>query len=304
MRSPPDDRRQALAPLDRMDGKRVVITGATSGIGRATALALGHLGASILLVSRNQARGEALASRITASGATTESIEADLTSQVQVRAAADQIRERWPTIDVLINNAGARFDVYANTRDGCERTFASNHLGHFLLTLLLLDRLTAAPAARIITVASGAAAAAHNDGHWQYTAANYDRKQAYAKSKLANLLFTFELARRLHGTPVQSMAVDPGGVATRLALRNGLIPWLKHMVSHGLRRDLVLPAKGADTAVFLASTTALPSAAGGRLFRNRQPIRACAAAYDPALAASLWSLSVDLIGLDPTLLPA
>jgi NAD(P)-dependent dehydrogenase (short-subunit alcohol dehydrogenase family) len=304
MRPLSEDRRPAQAPLDRMDGKRVVITGATSGIGRATALALGRLGANMLLVSRNQMRGEALARRISASGAATEFIRADLTSQAQVRAAADQIRERWPSIDVLIDNAGARFDTYACTADGCERTFATNHLGHFLLTLLLLDRLIATPHARIIMVTSSAAAAAYNDGRWQCAAADYDRKQAYAKSKLANLLFLFELTRRLHDTQVQSMAVDPGGVATQLALRNGLIPWLKHIVSHGLRRDLVMPSKGADTVVFLASTTTLPPDAGGRLFRHRQPIRVCAAACDPALAKSLWSLSLALTELDPAFGPA
>lgn len=194
-----------------MEGKRVVITGATTGMGRATAFALGQLGASLILVGRNQTRGAAVVRHISVSGGAAEFIKADLSSPGQMRAAADQIRGRWHTIDVLINNAGARFDTYASTPEGCERTFATNHLGHFLLTVLLLDRLTGAPAARIITVTSSAAGAAHNDGHWQFTAADYDRKQAYAKSKLANLVFAFELTRRLRDTPVQSMAVDPGG---------------------------------------------------------------------------------------------
>jgi NAD(P)-dependent dehydrogenase (short-subunit alcohol dehydrogenase family) len=299
MRPPSEDRGLARTPLDRMDGKRVVITGATSGIGRATATALGRLGAEMFLVSRNQIRGTSLARRLSASGAATEFIAADLTSPAQVRAAADRIRERWQTIDVLINNAGARFDTYGSTRDGGERTFATNHLGHFLFTGLLLDRLTAGPAGRIITVASSAAAAAQNDGRWQSTAADFNRKQAYAKSKLANLLFAFELARRLRSTPVRVMAVDPGGVATRFALKNGIIPWLKHVVSHGLKRNLVMPAKGADTAVFLASAAVLPPNANGGLFRHRRPIPACAAASDPAAAASLWSLSVALTGIDP-----
>jgi retinol dehydrogenase 14 len=260
----------------------------------------------VFLVSRNLAAGTSLARRIATStaGATAEFVTADLSSQTQVRAAADHIRARWPTLDVLINNAGARFDTHASTANGCERTFATNHLGHFLFTCLLLDRLTAAPAARVITLASGAAAQANNDGRWQYTAADFDRKQAYAKSKLANILFAFELARRLQGTPVQSMAVDPGMVATRFALNNGLIPWLKHLVSHGLRRELVTPVTGADTVVFLASTTRLPPNAEGGYFRNRLPARACAAAYDKATAASLWNMSVGLVGLDRSLGPA
>ncbi len=284
-----------------MDGKRVVITGATSGIGRATALTLGRLGASVLLVSRNHAAGTSLARQISGSApvATAAFIEADLSSPPQVRAAAACIRERWPAIDVLINNAGARFDNYASTPDGCERTFATNHLGHFLLTCLLLDRLAAAPAARVVTLASSASAQARLDGRWQYAATDFDRKQAYAKSKLANILFAFELARRLQGTAVQSLAVDPGVVATRFARNNGLLPWLKHLVYHGLRRELVGPMKGADTVIFLASTKVLPASAGGGYFRNRRQLRASAAAYDTAAAASLWRLSADLVGIDP-----
>ena len=176
-----------MAITERMDGKRVVITGATSGIGRATALALAQCGASLLLVSRDRATGAALASELKKlSGAGAEFIEADLSSFAQVRVAANNIRERWTAIDILINNAGARFDTYARTPDNCEQTFATNHLGHFLLTGLLLDSLAAAPAARVITVSSSAAAQAINDGLWQYGPADFDRRQAYAKSKLAN----------------------------------------------------------------------------------------------------------------------
>ena len=288
--------------LDRMDGKHVVITGATSGIGRAAALALGRLGASLLLVSRNRAAGTALARRIAQSfpGVQAEFIEADLSSFAQVRAAANQIRERWPGIDLLINNAGARFDTHALTPEGCERTFATNHLGHFLLTGLLLDRLLAAPAARIITVASSAAAQANSDGQWQVAAAGFDRKQAYAKSKLANLLFAFELARRLQGTPVISLAVDPGIVATRFARNNGVLPWLKHLIYHGRKRELSTSAQGADTLVYLASLHSLPADASGTYFRQRREIRACPAAYDAVTAASLWKTSVNLVGFDPT----
>ena len=285
-----------------MNGKRVVITGATSGIGRATALALGRLGANILLVSRNHATGTALAHRIASlsSGASAEFIETDLSSLAQARAAANQIRERWSALDVLINNAGARFDTYAGTPDGCERTFATNHLGHFLLTGLLFDRLAAAPAARIITVSSSASAQARNDGRWQYGAGDFDRKQAYAKSKLANLLFAFELARRLRGASIASLAVDPGAVATRFARNNGLLPWLKHLIYHGRKRELLRPSQGADTVIYLASTIPLPSNAAGGYFHHRRQIRACPAAYDEVAATELWDLSTTLTGLDPT----
>jgi len=289
-----------------MDGKCVVITGATTGIGRATALALGRLGASVLLVSRNRALGLSLARKLSApaAGTTAEFIEADLSSQPQVRRAAERIRERGPVIDVLINNAGARFDAHASTPDGLERTFATNHVGHFLLTCLLLDRLTAAAGARIITLSSSAAGQARNDGRWQFGAADYDRRQAYAKSKLANLVFAFELARRLRGTSVQSMAVDPGLVATRFARNNGLLPWLKHLVSHGLKGELRSPAGGADTVVFLASTTTLPPGAPGGFFCNRQLRRGPPAAYDTDVATELWRTSVSLCALSPALGPA
>ena len=289
-----------MAITERMDGKRVVITGATSGIGRATAQALGQLGANLLLVSRDRATGTALASHLRkTSGASAEFIEADLSSFAQVRAAAKQIRERWSTLDILLNNAGARFDAYASTPDNCEQTFATNHLGHFLLTGLLLDCLTSAPSARIITVSSSAAAQAINDGLWQFGPGNFDRKQAYAKSKLANLLFAFELARRLAGTAVTSLAVDPGVVATRFARNNGLIPWFKHLLYHGRRGELLRPAQGADSLIYLATTTTLPPQAADHCFRLRQPIRACPAAYDTVAAAHLWNASIALTGLDP-----
>lgn len=286
--------------MDRMDGKRVVITGATSGIGRATARTLGRLGANLLLISRNRATGTALARRLEklSPGATAEFIEADLSSLAQVRGAANQIRARWSAIDVLINNAGARFDTYARTADNVERTFATNHLGHFLLTGLLLDRLVAAPDARIITVASSAAAQARADTPWQFEAANFERKQAYAKSKLASLLFAFELARRA-GTSVNSLAVDPGLVATRFARNNGLLSWLKHILYHGRKGELVGAAQGADTLVYLASVTALPSGAAGGLFHRRQKIHPCPAACDPVAAVDLWARSAALVGLNP-----
>jgi NAD(P)-dependent dehydrogenase (short-subunit alcohol dehydrogenase family) len=148
-------------------------------------------------------------------------------------------------------------------------------------------------------VSSSAAAQAHNDGRWQYMAADYDRKQAYAKSKLANLLFAFELARRLQGSPVQSMAADPGLVATRFARNNGLVPWLKHLVYHGMRGELLSPAAGADTVVFLAATATLPPLASGGYFRERQLVRASPAAYDTNAAAGLWQMSAELCRVDP-----
>ena len=284
-----------------MKGKRVVITGATSGIGRATALALGKLGASQILVSRNEAEGAALVARLSASSPSVEFefVIADLSSLTQVRTAAAKITARWSQIDVLVNNAGARFDRHELTPEGNERTFATNHLGHFLLTGLLLDCLAASPVARIINVASVAAAQGRNDGLWQFDAAHYDRRQAYAKSKLANLLFTAGLARRLSGSGVQCLAVDPGVVATRFARNNGLLPWIKHLVAHGRKLELRSARAGADTIIHLATTHELPVDAAGKCFRDRQPTLVRPAANDPTAADTLWEISVRLTGVDP-----
>jgi NAD(P)-dependent dehydrogenase (short-subunit alcohol dehydrogenase family) len=232
-------------------------------------------------------------------GIKAEFFPTDLSSPSQVRRTAAQIGERWPAIDGLINNAGARFDHYERTPENCERTFATNHLGAFLLTGLLLDRLAGAPAARIITVSSSAASQAKPDGRWQFEAHDFDRRQAYAKSKLANLLFAFELARRLHGSTVQSLAVDPGVVATGFARNNGWVAWLKHVIAHGRKLELRTPAGGADTLVFLATTPTLPPHETAGYFRDRKAINACPAAYDAAASAALWKLSGELTGVDP-----
>lgn len=288
-------------PSERMDRKCVVVTGATSGIGRATALALGKLGAKLILVARNVRRGTALAERISkfGTGARATFVEADLSSQASMRSAALAIRSRCSSIDVLVNNGGARFDSFELTTDGIERTFATNHLGHFALTGLLFDRLATAKA-RVITVTSSAAAQAVCDGRWQSQAeASFDRKQAYAKSKLANLVFASALAERAKKHGVLSVAYDPGIVASRFGLNNGVIAWLKHLVYHGTRVELRRPSMAADGVVFLAASPTITTEHSGSCFRDRQLVRSCASSLESAVAESLWSLSVALTGLDP-----
>ncbi len=284
-----------------MQGKRVVITGATSGIGRAVALAFGKLGANLVLVSRNAKAGAILVQRLSAAAPASrfEFIPADLSSLGDVRAVVAKISGYWSYVDVLINNAGVRIDHYERTPEGYEKTFATNHLGHFLLTGLLLDRLAASTEPRIITVASSAAAQAKNDGFWQYDSASYDRRQAYAKSKLANLLFTRELARRLAGGNIRCLAVDPGIVATRFARNNGLLAWIKHLVSHARKFELKSARAGADTVIYLACIHRLPLDGSGQCYRDRQPTIICPAANDLTLAASLWRTSITLTGFDP-----
>ncbi len=274
-----------------------VITGATSGIGRAAALALAQSDTTLVLVGRNHRRGSEIVERINRENAPAQFIEADLSVQNDVRQLAATIRQRFDHVDVLINNAGARFDTYGATEDGFERTFATNHLGHFLLTSLLLEHLRAAPSARIITVSSAAHCAANVDGMWSYQEHEYDRRQAYAKSKLANILFAFELARRLQGTRIVSNAVDPGVVSTNFARNNGLLAWAKHTISHGLRGELVSAARAASTIVYLAAGAEVAGVTGA-LFRERRVIEPSPAAHDRALAEALWIQSIALTGLD------
>jgi NAD(P)-dependent dehydrogenase (short-subunit alcohol dehydrogenase family) len=279
--------------------KIFVITGATSGIGRAAALALAQSDAALVLVGRNSRRGSEVVERIKnkSPSARAHFIETDLSTQKDVRQLAMAIRREFNHVDVLINNAGARFDTYGATEDGFERTFATNHLGHFLLTSLLLEHLRAAPSARIITVSSAAHRAANMDGTWSYQEHEYDRRQAYAKSKLANIVFAFELARRLKETRIVSNAVDPGVVSTNFARNNGLLAWAKHTISHGLRGELVSAARAASTIVYLAASAEVAGVTGA-LFRERQVIEPSPAAHDRALAEALWIQSIALTGLD------
>jgi NAD(P)-dependent dehydrogenase (short-subunit alcohol dehydrogenase family) len=281
-----------------------VITGATSGIGAAAAVALARTGANVVVIGRSESRGRKLAERINGHprGGQAEFLLTDLSSQREVRALAQTIAERHRSVDALINNAGARFDTYGRTSDGLERTFATNHLSHFLLTCLLLENLMRAPQGRVINVSSGSHGAATATGDWQPEEAAYDRKAAYARSKLANILFTVELARRLAGTNVIVNAVDPGGVASRFALNNGLVSWLKHLVAHALRRDLVLPRTGAETIVYLAAAAEMAGVTG-KLFRQKREFQPSEAACDPRAAEELWALSVQWTGLDERLGP-
>jgi NAD(P)-dependent dehydrogenase (short-subunit alcohol dehydrogenase family) len=281
--------------------KVCVITGATSGIGRALARRLGTEDAALVLLGRNESAGQALVRSIRRRGraASADFIRIDLADQTSVHTAAREITNRHSCVDVLINNAGARFDRFALSADGIELTFATNHLGHFLLTSLLLESIARAVNGRMVNIASSAAAQARSDGGWVLEAANFDRKQAYAKSKLANILFSFESASRVRGTTISTMAVDPGIVATRFARNNGLGAWLKHLVYHGLRRELVSAVTAARSIAQLALASVVVPENG--YFRGNTPAKACPAAYDPAAAASLWALSLGLIRSGPDL---
>jgi NAD(P)-dependent dehydrogenase (short-subunit alcohol dehydrogenase family) len=244
--------------------KVFVITGATSDIGRAAALNLAQPDSILVLLGRNIGRGSEIVERIKKimPDARAHFIAGDLSVQRDVRESAKTIGENFDHVDVLMNNAGARFDTYGATEDGIERTLGTNHLGHCLLTCLLLGHLRAAPSARVITVSSSAHKAANPDGIWSCPKHEYDRRQAYAKSQLANVLFAFELARRLNGTGIISNAVDPVIVSTNFARNNGILAWAKHTISHALRGELTSAVSAADTLVYLATSNEVAGLTG------------------------------------------
>ncbi len=277
-----------------MDGEVCVVTGATSGIGKATAVALAGLGAQVVLVGRDRDRGAATAAEVAAAGASPPRLEiADLASMAQVRALAGRLGA-LERIDVLVNNAGLMAGRRRVTADGFEEVFAVNHLAPFLLTNLLTGKLTAA-AARVITVTSDAHAAARLDLDDPQLARGWESWRAYANSKLANILFTRELARRLEGTRVTANCAHPGMVRTRFG-REARLP-LRAGVT--LARPFMLsPRRGADTIVYLATSPEVAAATGG-YYAKRQRREPSAAARDDAAAKRLWQLSEELTGLTP-----
>jgi NAD(P)-dependent dehydrogenase (short-subunit alcohol dehydrogenase family) len=260
------------------------------------------MGASLIMVGRNPDRGARVQQELRSRCPTipVDFYCGDLSVLDDVRALAGAIKAKHDRIEVLINNAGARFDDYHESADGFELTLATNHLGHFLLTCLLGDRLLATRSARVITVSSGAHAAASPDEVWSYPKNGYDRRLAYAKSKLANILFATELARRLESTGITSNALHPGGVATNFARNNGLLSWLKHMIAHTMKGELVSSAEGAKTIVYLAADS---RAAGfnGQYFFQCRPIEPAPSAMDWTLAKKLWSSSLNWTRLDDSI---
>jgi NAD(P)-dependent dehydrogenase (short-subunit alcohol dehydrogenase family) len=276
----------------------VVITGATAGIGLAAAGELARRGARLGIVGRDPARAQESAARIQAAaggGAAVDVFLADMSSQRSVRRVAADMLARCPRIDVLVNNAGAMFDRRRLTDDGLELTWALNHLGPFLLTTLLLERLKASAPARIITTSSDN----HKSARIDFDDLGADRRYApirrlvggptgrYAETKLANILFTVELARRLDGTGVTAYCFEPGLVATNFGRSNGLLARLTMATVRPFARS---PAVGAETLVWLADARDVAGPSGG-YFADRRPATPSAAARDMGVARRLWELS-------------
>ena len=279
-----------------MNGKTVLVTGGTGGIGRAAAVCLASMGARVGITGRDRARAEQAAAAIAnASGnPAVDLFVGDMSSQAEVRRMAGEILVAYPRLDVLLNNVGGFWAHRHMTADGLERTFALNHLAPFLLTNLLLERLTTSAPARVVTVSSGAHTLGRIDFDDLMGEHEYSGQRAYNQSKLANVMFTYELARRLEGTRVTATALHPGMTNTSFSTEDPhrrMAP-----VVFMVRPFLKSPNKGADTAVYLSSS---PDVEGvtGRYFVKRRTKRSNESSYDEATTARLWQLSADLVGI-------
>jgi NAD(P)-dependent dehydrogenase (short-subunit alcohol dehydrogenase family) len=279
-----------------MRGKTCVITGATSGIGLETAARLGALGARLVLVGRNRDKGNAAINRLRTHvpGVAVEIHYADLSRPDEIRRLGGALLDTAPRIDVLVNNAGALFANRSTTPDGLELTFALNHMGYFRLTAVLRDRLIASAPARVVNVASEAHRGSHLDFEDLQGSRHYNGWRAYQRSKLANILFTRELARRLEGTRVTANCLHPGFVATGFGDNNRGIWRLGISIS---KLVAAIPVKrGAETPVHLASSADLEGVSGKYFIkcRERPPDRP---AENDGTAARLWKESERLMGL-------
>ena len=280
-----------------MAGRTVLVTGGTGGIGGATAAGLAALGARVGVVGRDRGRAEAAAGHIRAAGGQADVFVADASAQREVRGLADEVLAAYPRLDVLVNNVGGYWAHRHATEDGLERTFAVNHLAPFLLTNLLLDRLRESVPARVVTVSSGAQAMGRIDFDDLQGERGYSGQRAYNQSKLANVMFTYELARRLEGTGVTANVLHPGVVRTAIG-REDSKGWMRLMLPV-LRPFMRSPEKGARTSIHLASSPELEGVTG-QYFANEQPKRSSKASYDTEAAARLWRVSAELVGLPST----
>jgi len=272
-----------------------LITGATSGIGKATAMGLANMGASVVMVGRDRGRGEAAMAEIKekSGNASVDLMLADLSSQGQIRRLANEFKEAYPRLDVLINNAGIFLSKRVVTADGIEMTFAVNHLAYFLLTNLLLDVLERSAPSRVVNVSSGAQSNGTIDFDGLQGEKGYKGTKAYSQSKLANVLFTYELARRLEGTGVTANCVHPGAVRTNFGSgSSGLFGFMVR----ASRPLMISPEKGAETSIYLASSPEVEGVSG-KYFIKKAEARSSDESYDETVARRLWEVSAELTNL-------
>ena len=273
-----------------MDGKVCLITGATAGIGQATALLLARRGATVVGVGRNPAKNEYSTRMIKeeTGNLSVDYLLADLSSQEEIHALARQFQSRFDRLDVLVNNAGATFAIRQESVDGIEMTFALNHLGYFLLTNLLVDIMDASEPARVINVSSSL----HKFGRINFDDIpfnkGYARSKAYQRSKLANVAFTYELARRLSNQRITVNAMNPGLVATNVGgSAGGYAEKLKSLVD---KIAGITPEEGARTIIYLAASAEVEGVSG-RYFEKNKSLPSSKITYDLGFCRQLWQLS-------------
>jgi len=283
-----------------IEGKTCIITGSTSGIGKEIAIGLAKMKANVVLVGRNKSKCQDTAeeiSRIASIDTNKNQVSyllADLSSQESIRQLAKKFLDNYQSLDILVNNAGAFLSRHLTSVDGIEYTFAVNHLAPFLLTNLLFERMKASGHSRIITTSSVAHRGAHiNFDNLQFERGKYSGVQAYRQSKLANILFTKELARRSSGIGVTSNCFHPGGIRTNLVQSS---PWHYRLIWLIITPFLACPEKGADTAIYLASSSKVEHVSG-KYFVNRKSVDLTGLADDHQLAAKLWMVSEELTGI-------
>ena len=284
--------------MTEMTGKLCMVTGATNGIGKVTALELAKMGASVIVVGRSAEKTETVVKAIqqVSGNPNVEALIADLSAQAQVRELAAAFKQKHGHLDVLVNNAGAIFLRREESADGIEMTWALNHLNYFLLTNLLLDALQRALSARIVNVSSDA----HEGGKMRFDDLEFKRGYsvmgAYSQSKLANVMFTYGLARRMNGTQVTANAMHPGLVGTGFAGNNGTL----FKLGMALARPFILsPEQGARTAIYLASSPEVEGVTG-KYFVKCKPRQSAAASYNEAAQRRLWEISEQMTGLAVT----
>ena len=279
-----------------MSGKVCLITGCTSGIGRVTARELARLGATVVITARNQEKLIRAIEKIQeeSGSADVSGFAADLSAQDEVRSLAEKFQAQYNRLDVLINNAGAVYLRRSTSVDGIEMNFGGNHLAYFLLTNLLLDTLKKSAPARIINVSSNAHEGQVLDFEDLECQQNYQFMRAYGRSKLANILFTYEMDRRLQGSGVTANALHPGFVSTNMGANNG---WLVKVFLPLTRIWAISVDEGAETSIYLASSPEV-EAVSGKYFYKKQAVPSSRYSYDQAVAERLWQVSSELSGLD------
>lgn len=286
-----------MSTIWTIQGKNIVVTGGTGGIGLATARGLAARGAQIIIVGRDENRGKDAASRIQkdTGNKMVTFVQADLSSQAEIRRLAQNIMAHYGQLHVLVNNVGGLYAQQKLTVDNIESTLAVTHLAPFLLTNLLLPRLKDSAPARIINVNS----ASHRSGHINFddlqSSKSYNSMHAYGQAKLANLLTTYEMARRLAGSGVSVNAADPGGADTELARSEAMPPVFRLLLP--VLAKIMTVERASQSSIYLASSADVEGVSGKYMNASKKIVRSSPTSYDEAMAQRLWRVSAELTGL-------